>query len=388
MTVADAAVIIGAGQAGVTLATSLRERGWAGSIHLVGDEDRLPYQRPPLSKGYVLGSESERDLVLGSTAAFVRDDIDYRPGRTVEFLDTAARLARLDDGTEFPYTAAVFATGATPRALSLPGADLQGVHVLRTIADADALRASLAAARHVVIVGGGFLGLEVATAAAEHAEVTVVEGLERILLRAVSAPIAARLRALHEARGVRILTGAGIDGIDGTERVESVRLRDGATIRADLVLVAIGADPNTDVAERSGVPVDGGIVVDASLRSAVADVYAIGDCARYPNAFLGGPARLESVQNATDQARFVAGLLLGERVGTYQALPWFWSHQAGANLQIAGLALPGDDTIVAEDDGRGLIVHRYREGALVAVETIDNPRAHVRARRSLTAVPA
>lgn len=377
------AVIIGAGQAGITLAISLREKGWVGDIHLIGTEQGLPYQRPRLSKGYVLGTENETDLQLSSEAALRRDRIDFRPGRTAVTLDTMRRVVRLDDGAALRYTAAVLATGASPRELPLPGARLPGIHTLRTVADADALRTALRAARDVVIVGGGFLGLEIATIARTAARVTVLEGAGRILLRAISAPTAERLRERHESQGVRTLTGVGIAGFEGSDRVERVVLADGMAIAADTVVVAVGAAANTELAERAGLAVDRGIVVDESLRTSGPRVFAIGDCAVFPSPLLGAPVRLESVQNATDQARFVAALLTGAGEGAYRALPWFWSHQAGGTLQIAGLAVPEDDAVVVEETADSLVVHRERHGRLVAVETIDNPRAHVRARRLL-----
>jgi 3-phenylpropionate/trans-cinnamate dioxygenase ferredoxin reductase subunit len=378
----ESVVIIGAGQAGITLATTLRERGWAGTIHLVGDEHRLPYQRPPLSKGYLSGTDGESDLHLSSTAALRRANIDYRPGLVVERLDTSARVAFLERGMAIEYSTAVFATGAAARPLPLPGRELQGVHTLRTVSDSDALRRSLADSHDIVIIGGGFIGLEIASVAPPDTSVTVLEGHERILLRSVSEPIAKRLTRIHQARGVRIVTGANILALEGEKRVARVRLGDTA-LSADLVLIAVGAEPNTYVARRSGLDVDGGIVVDENLRTQEPTVFAIGDCARFPNQYVGTTTRLESVQNATDQARYVAGVILGEEEGPYRALPWFWSHQGGVNLQVAGLSVHSDTAEVVADDGTALTVHRLRNNTVVAVETIDNPRAHVQARRSL-----
>lgn len=381
-----AVVIVGAGQAGATLATSLRERGWRGGIVLVGAEDRIPYQRPPLSKGYLLGTETDADLVLCAPVVLERDDIRYLAGCRVVRLDTDAHVAVLDDGATLPYAAAVLATGSVARRLPVPGADLRGVHALRTAEDADRLRAELVTARDVVIIGGGFIGLEFATAVPAGRSVTVVEAADRILLRAVSAPIAERLHGVHTRRGVRILTSSGIEQLREGEggRVSGVRLSDGSELPADLVLVGVGAAPSIAVAEASALDVDGGVLIDAHLRASAPDVWAIGDCARFPNAFTGSLTRLESVQNATDQARYVAAALTGAHPEPYRALPWFWSHQGGVNLQIAGLAAPGDDAVVIED-GDALIVERVRDGVVVAVETIDSPRSHVRARRTLAA---
>jgi 3-phenylpropionate/trans-cinnamate dioxygenase ferredoxin reductase subunit len=378
------AVIIGAGQAGSTLALNLRASGWTGPIRLIGTEASVPYQRPPLSKGYLTGSQDHNDLVLTTAETLSREDIDFRPGLTVERLDTAASEAVLADGSRLPYDVAVLATGSAPRRLNLPGAELRGVHVLRNIGDADELQGGLRAAQHVVIVGGGFVGLEVATAASA-AKVTVLEGASRILLRAVSAVVADRVTAEHRARGVEVRTSVGVAALEGEDgRVARVRLADGSAVPADLVLIGVGADAEVSVAEASGLPVEAGIVVDGFLRTSQPNVWAIGDCARYPGAYSDEPVRLESVQNATDQARYLAAALVEGPTGPYRNVPWFWSHQAGVNLQIAGLATPDDDAVVVED-GEHLVVERRRDGRVVAVETLDHPRAHVKARAALAA---
>jgi len=380
-------VIVGAGQAGLTAAVSLRESGWTGAIHLVGDEPGAPYQRPPLSKGFLAGTETEDDLVLRALQLFERDGIGYRSSTRVDAIARDDRTVRLADGTSLGYDQLILATGSAPRAISIPGAKSERVHILRSYADALALRGSLAGAREVVIVGGGFLGLEVAAFAAKNSQVTVLERSGQLLSRAVSAPIAASLAHSHAKQGVDIRYNTTVVAIVASDgRATGVELSDGAVIAADVVVVAVGATPNTALAEEAGLAAGNGFVVDGRLRTQDPRIRAIGDCAFHPNRHAGRAARLESVQNAVDQARFVAKDLIEPSDSLYGAVPWFWSRQGDQNLQIAGIAEPGDSAIL-ETSGAAVTVTRVRDGKIVAIETLNSPGAHIRARRLLSSGP-
>lgn len=390
MTVAGDAVIIGAGQAGLTLAVALRERGWEGGIQLVGEEGRLPYQRPPLSKGYLSGRENAEDLLLRSADALARDRITTHLGRRVAAVDREARRVELDDGGALEYGALVFATGSVPRRLDVPGGELDGVHALRTAEDADALREDLAVGGDTVFIGGGFLNLEVAVEAARHGQATVLEVAPQVLGRVLSRETATALARYHAEQGIEIRCGVEIVALVGDGgRVAAVELADGSRIPATRVVLSVGAVARDELAAAAGLETAGGIVVDAELRTGDDRVFAIGDCARYPSPFSGTSMRVESVQNATDHARHVAAVLTGGAGGEYRAVPWFWSTQGRRRLQIAGIAMPSDEARLVERAENGtLVVERLRGGALVAVETINAPAAHMRARRALAAVGA
>nr|WP_245900399.1 FAD-dependent oxidoreductase [Prauserella shujinwangii] len=380
-------MVVGAGHAGVQVADTLRARGHTGPITIVGDEPVLPYQRPPLSKEHLTPADAAPVLPLRAERYFAEHRIDLRTGVTATALHREARTVELSDGGAVPYDALVLATGAVSRAFGVPGADLAGVHALRTLADADALRAALPGARSVLVVGAGFIGLEFAAAARRHAvRVTVLEAGERPLARAVSPETAAHLAAAHREAGTELRCGETVARFVGEHgRVHGALGTTGAEYPADLVLVGIGVEPRAELAARAGLDVADGIVVDERLRTRDPSVYAVGDCANHPNSHAGGRVRLESVQNAAGQARHVASVILGaERA--YAELPWFWSHQGELTLQIAGLRLPGDDSVVLGDPATGRFsVCCLRQGRLVAVESVNRPADHMAARRLLAA---
>lgn len=369
MDVADV-VVAGAGQAAVQLAASLRQGGFKGRIVLIGAEAGLPYQRPPLSKAYLLGQMQEPALALRPESFYAAQAIDCRAGVAVTAIDRAARLVTLSDGSQLGYGQLVLATGARNR--SLPG----GALALRTLDDARHLRGALGTAKSTIIVGAGFIGLEfAAVAAARGLEVTVLEAGPRALGRGVSAEMAHEIVKRHLAWGTRFRFGVGVEAVHPT----GVTLRGGETLEADLVLVAIGVVPNAEIAAAAGLAVDGGIVVDAELRTSDPHIHAIGDCARFP---LGGAMlRLESVQNAADQARCVADTLLG-KPADYAKVPWFWSDQGNVKLQIAGLAA-GYDRAVLRREGEGMSVFCFAGPRLVAVESLNRPAEHMAARMLL-----
>ncbi|GJD51581.1 Rhodocoxin reductase [Methylobacterium crusticola] len=378
-------VVVGAGQAGFQLGASLREGGYRGPVTLVGDEPGLPYGRPPLSKAYMLGKTDAAGLALRPEAYYAEHAIAVRAGTRAVAIDRRDRRVGLACGDTLPYDHLVLATGSRNRPLPVPGADLPGVHQLRTLADAEALRTVLAGVAAVAVVGAGFIGLEFAAVCAQKGiAVTVIEGLDRPLSRSVSPGMAALIEASHAAAGVRFLFGAAVAAIEGEGRAAGVVTRDGRTVPADLVLVGIGVLPNQDLAEAAGLPVANGIAVDAMLLTDDPAVSAIGDCAAHPSPHAeGARVRLESVQNAVDGARCVAARLTG-RPAAYTAVPWFWSDQGPLKLQIAGLCMPHDRAVRrGAADAGGVSVFCYRGDRLVGVESLNRAGDHMIARRLL-----
>ncbi|WP_263253835.1 NAD(P)/FAD-dependent oxidoreductase [Saccharopolyspora rosea] len=378
-------VIAGAGQAGYQTAAGLRQDGFDGRVVLVGDEPGLPYQRPPLSKTYLSGHVTADGVRLRGQEFFADNGIELVTGHRITGIDRAARRVRLDSG-DVDYDHLVLALGACNRPLPVPGADLPGVVGLRTVAEADVLRDRLSSVRDVVVVGAGFIGLEFASVARDAGvAVTVVEAKPRVLSRVVSEPTSEFFARLHSSRGVRLLLGTGVARVLGEERATGVETTDGSRIEADLVVVAIGVRPNTELAEQAGLAVDDGVVVDEHLRTCDPAISAIGDCARFPTPHADAPVRLESVQNAIDQARCVSASLTGN-ARAYAAVPWFWSDQGSAKLQIAGLTTGHDRTIVRGDVDEGRFsVFCYRGKRLLGAESVSRAADHMAVRRLLTA---
>ncbi|HEY9215805.1 MAG TPA: FAD-dependent oxidoreductase [Ancylobacter sp.] len=381
-------VIVGAGQGGFQAAASLRDVGYEGRVTLVGDEPGLPYQRPPLSKAYLKGDAGIEQIEL-RPAAFFRDHrIDLLNVR-VESIDRAAHLLKLEGGGTLAYEHLILATGARNRPLPVMGADLDGVFYLRTLEDAQALKERLAAAAHVVVIGAGFIGLEFAAVArALGHEVTVIEATARPLGRAVSVEMSRFFADAHAAMGTRLLFGTGVIGLRGEEgHVTGVETTNGTVHPADFVLVGIGVVPNAELAAAAGLAVANGIVVDELLATQDAAISAIGDAVAYPSLHGGGMVRLESVQNAVDQARVLASRLAGKPL-PYQAVPWFWSDQADLKLQMVGLARPDDIAVLRGDPAsRRFSVFRFRDGVLTAIESVNRPADHMLGRRLLAGTP-
>ncbi|MCI0995638.1 NAD(P)/FAD-dependent oxidoreductase [Pseudomonas corrugata] len=382
-------VIIGAGQAGFQAASSLREAGHQGSIALVGDEPHLPYSRPPLSKAYLAGKTSESQLVLRSEAFYREQRIDLHLGCRVLAVDRKTRLVTLDDGNRLSYENLIFATGARNRTLPVDGAEsLEGVYALRTLDDAKNLRQALSDARHAVVIGAGFVGLEFAATSVQlGVETTVIELQPRPLARAVSASMAEIFTRQHRSKGISFRFGAAVRRVlRHNGRVSGIELDDGEQLNADLLLVGIGAQANSELAASCGLEVAQGIVVDRHLQTLDPHIWAIGDCAQHPNVHADSLAvRLESIQNAADQARCVAAQLCGHHA-EYVSLPWFWSDQGDLKLQIAGL-LDGHDQLVVRGtpDSVSCSVFCFKAGRLIAVESVNRPVDHIAARRLLSA---
>ncbi len=384
-------LIVGASQAGVQLAMSLREMGDSEPITLVGAEAHPPYQRPPLSKEFLTGSAGHESVVLRATTWFVEHDIDLVTGERVtdvELSGAGAGLGRTTTGRESPFERLALTVGARPRRLTVPGADLDGVLYLRDLDDALELRSRLAGASRVVIVGGGFIGLEAAAAArAQGKTVTVVEAAERLLPRAVAPIVSEFYRRAHERRQTTVLLSASVIGFrgDASGRVTGVSLADGTELPADLALIAVGILPRTELAEQLGLDCDHGIVVDAHARTSNTSVVAAGDCTVLPHPLTGeGRVRLESVQNAVAQGARAAATLLG-RLEHTRTVPWFWSNQGDLRLQIAGLAAGFDQHVVrGEPDSEKFSVLYYRNGQLLAVDAVNNAADYLLVRKALT----
>jgi 3-phenylpropionate/trans-cinnamate dioxygenase ferredoxin reductase component len=384
----DRVVIVGAGLAGCQLAITLREKGFIGRIVLVGAEQVLPYQRPPLSKAFLKGEVSMADIQIRSEAFFAEKRIDVLLNACATSIDRLRQQLFVGGEEPIQYDRLVLATGARNRRLGVPGEELDGVVSLRTVEDAQRLRPALANGRKLVIIGAGFVGMEVgAVAAGLGAEVTIVESSDRALGRAVSRPIADHLVARHMRGNVRFEFGATVEAIEGnatTDRVRRVRLADGRTLSADIVLVAVGVGPSVELAKTAGLATENGILVDPNLRTSDPRIFAIGDCANVAHAlYAGRRVRLESVQNSNDQARCVAATLVGTDTA-YASVPWFWSDQWDVKLQIAGLSAADHDHVVRGDPGTGRFsVARVDRGALTAIESVNNAAEHMTARGML-----
>jgi len=372
----DAAfVILGAGQAGGWAAKTLRDQGHAGPVVLVGDETHPPHERPPLSKAVLLGQAAPETTHLWPAEKLAALGLDQRRGVAAAALDRAARRVSLSDGTQLGYGKLLIATGARPRRPAVAGADLPGIHVLRSIGDSLALHAALKGAQAVAVVGGGWIGLEVAAAARTLGRtVTVIEAADRLCQRTLPADMAAHLRAVHEGRGAAIRLGAPVAGFIGTDRVAGVRLADGETVAADLVVIGIGIEPNDALARAAGLRCDGGILVDACGRTADPDVFAAGDVARAPVPGGEGLVRLESWANAQNQGIAAAKAMLGI-TAPWQEIPWFWSDQYDLNIQLLGLPQRYDAAATRGSvaDNRFMTLY-LREGRIVMAAAVNQGR--------------
>lgn len=362
-------IIIGAGQAGYQAAAQLRVKGYAAPIILIGDEAHVPYQQPPLSKAYLKG-ELDGDRLPFRPANFYPDkDIELRLSEPVKAIDPALKTVITAKET-LSYDSLVIATGGTPRTIPVPDALAEKTFTLKTRDDADALGAALEQAQTVAIVGAGFIGLEVAATAAQAGKtVTVYEMQDRILARVASPAVSAALDARHRAAGVDLRLNEGVDF---------------ATLNADVVLLGIGGVPVQELAERAGLTCDGGIVVDGHMRTSDPSIFAAGDCAKSPTPFWDTTIRLESVQNAIDQANLIADQIVGNGdIPAYNAVPWFWSDQYEVKYQLAGLIPAGTDLVQTGEGTDGLAIYHFKDDALVACETLGNGAEHMSARRLL-----
>jgi 3-phenylpropionate/trans-cinnamate dioxygenase ferredoxin reductase subunit len=382
-------LIVGASQAGAQLAASLRELGETGPITMVGAEPHLPYQRPPLSKAFLSGKAEADQLLLRSAAYYAERGIDVVTGERIERVDLGDAGGRAigASGRGFDFERLALTVGGAPRRLPVPGTDLGNVFYLRDLAGATLLRTSLARAENVVVVGGGFIGLEAAAVARTLGKrVTVVEALDRLMARAVAPVVSEFYRQAHERRGVHLRLGTGVVGLSGDAgTVASVELSDGSSLPADIVLVGIGLVPHVDLAVRMGLRCEGGIVIDEYGRTSHAGVVAAGDCATLRLPSDGGLLRIESVANAIAQARTAAATLAGVP-DPLSAVPWFWSDQGDLKLQIAGLSAGYDEVVLRGDPATEQFSALYYSGPdLIAVDAVNAPRDYMAVRKILEA---
>jgi 3-phenylpropionate/trans-cinnamate dioxygenase ferredoxin reductase subunit len=377
-------VIVGSGHAGVQAAASLREEGYDGPVLLVGDEKELPYHKPPLSKTFIKDAAAQPQPLRGE-AFYTGHTIELRPGTLVERVDAAARRLELAGGGHLAYDHLILATGSRPRVLPLPGADLAGVLSLRSVADARLIRDQSAACEEVVVIGGGFIGLEIAaTLAAGGRKVTVIEALDRLLGRAVAPLIAEHVRKRLEAAGIRILLKTTIERIEGEGgHVSGVLTSSGEQLPAKMVITGIGVVPNVELAETAGLAIANGIRVDQAMRGSVPGILAIGDNASYRHWQTGGDVRLESVQNATDQAKLAARTIVSHP-SDYAAVPWFWSDIGDMKLQMVGLTAGSDRQILSGEPAENRFsVFHFAGDRLTAIESVNRPADHMLGRKML-----
>ncbi len=381
-------IVVGAGQAAAQLCLSLRAGGFRDRILMIGAERFPPYQRPPLSKKFLTERRAPETLLLRPETLWRDQGVELVLGTTVAALDLKRRTLSTVNGPgrtqELTYGTLVLATGTRARELAAPGAALAGVFSLRSIDDVHRLRPALDAAGAIVIVGGGYIGLEVAAVMRQEGRaVTVLEAENRLLKRVTGTEVSAFFETLHRARGVDIRLGARLAAVTGDGAVSGVRLADGTLVAADVVLLAIGAQANDDLGRSAGLPCSDGILVDTLARTPVPGVYAVGDCTRFPSARFGRQLRLESVQNAIDQAKTAASAILGTP-RPYDPVPWFWSDQYEVKLQMAGLSDGYDSAeVVGERATPRFSVEYRRQGRLIAVDAVNDARAHMTARRRI-----
>jgi 3-phenylpropionate/trans-cinnamate dioxygenase ferredoxin reductase subunit len=378
-------VIVGAGQAGGDLTGALRAGGYTGPITLIGDEPYAPYRRPPLSKAFLSGEATLESLYLKSAETYARQKIDCRFGIGVERIERNTRSVRLYDGTLVPYEHLVLATGGRARRLSLPGANHPNVHYIRNIDDILKLKEQLLPGKRLLIVGGGYVGLEAASIGIKkELHVTLIESLERVLARVTAPELSAFYEKAHRARGVKILTGTGVHAFEGDPLVNAVVLSDGRRLDADLVVVGIGMIPNSELADAAQLNVHNGIVVDAFTRTEDPAIYAIGDCCNHENVFLQRRLRLESVPNAAEQARVCAAAICG-KPQPYGAVPWFWSDQFDLKLQMVGLSEGYDELVIRGDvDKESFCAFYLRKGILISADAVNRAQEFMLAKRMVT----
>jgi 3-phenylpropionate/trans-cinnamate dioxygenase ferredoxin reductase subunit len=382
----DSVLVVGAGQAAAQLVASLRGEGWTGPITVVGEETHLPYQRPPLSKAFLKGEIDKDRLLIKPAEFYAAAGCTLKLAMRVTAIDRKAHRAHLGDGTSLAWDKLVFATGSRVRKLPLPGADLPGCYYLRGIDDVERLRPRMEPGRRLTIIGAGYIGLEVAAVAVKRGlKVTVIEAMPRVLARAASPQVSEFFEREHRQAGVDLRCYVRTESIAQTGESLAVSTSSGI-VPADTVLIGVGILPNDDLARDAGLDVDNGIVVNAFARTEDPDIYAIGDCTNLPNSFAEkGNVRLESVQNAIDQAKHAALAIVG-RPKPYDEVPWFWSDQYDLKLQIAGLASPADLIVLRGDRAsRSFAAFHLRDGRVTSVEAVNAAPEYMMGRRLIAA---
>lgn len=372
-------VIVGAGHGGAQAAIALRQHKFAGSIAVIGAEPHLPYERPPLSKEYLSGQKPFNRILIRPAGFWEERAVTMLLGRSVTGVNPNAHIVVTNDGEVIGYGQLIWATGGVPRRLTCRGAEFEGVHTIRNRADVDRLTLELPNVARVVIIGGGFIGLEAAAVLAQFGkQVVLLEALDRVLARVAGVALSRFYEAEHRAHGVDIRLDVAVGCIEGDGKVNAVRLKNGELIPADVVIVGIGIIPAVGLLSAAGAKARNGVEVDEQCRTSLPDVFAIGDCALHSNRFANGaPVRLELVQNANDQAILVAKTILGQQV-SYDAVPWFWSNQYDLKLQTVGLSTGHDATVIRGDPAaRSFSVVYFKEGRVIALDCVNAIRDYV-----------
>ena len=369
-------VIAGASHAAAMLAPSLRQQGWQGRIIVVGAEASIPYHRPPLSKDYLAGEKTLDEILIRPAKVYEKSEVEFILGTSVETINRDNKTVRLSNNEILSYDKLALTVGSKVRKVDLPGVDLDGVFYLRDLKDVERISAYINSGANAVIVGGGYIGLETAAVLNKKGmNVTVLEMMERVMQR-VTAPVVSEFYTrVHEEEGVNIRCGTGVSGFKGNGRVAGATCSDGSEFAADLVIIGVGILPNTELAEAAGLKVDNGIVVNGQAQTSDPDIFAAGDCTFHHNPIYDRWVRLESVQNATDQSRVIAGAACGKKTG-YNAVPWFWSDQYDLMLQIAGLSQGYDEIVTRGDpgEGRSFAAFYLKSGRVIAVDAINKPQ--------------
>lgn len=381
----DSVVIVGAGEAGGQTAISLRQGGYENPITIIGDEPYIPYERPALSKQFLAGDLEQERLYLRAAEFYAERNISIKLNERVTAI-TPGHSVTLSDGSSIAAQSIVLATGGRVRPMPVDGADLQGIYYLRTIDDVLGFRDALGPDVNLAIVGGGYIGLEVAAVATKlGCNVTILEMGDRVLNRVVAPVVSEFYTRVHREEGVDIRTSVTVSGFEGKTQIENVLCSDGSKLKADVVIIGIGIIPNIELAESADLKIDNGIVVDAFARTSVDNVYAVGDCTNHPNDLLGRRLRLESVQNALSQGKTAANTILGKGA-PYAEVPWFWSDQYDIKLQMTGINDPDDQVVVRGDSGtRSFSVCYLRDGILVAVNALNRPKDFLQAKKAIAA---
>lgn len=374
-------VIIGAGQASAVAAATLRKENYTGTIRIFGDESHLPYDRPPLSKYYLAGEMELSKTLIRSAEFYADNDIELHTNTRVESIDAEAKQIITASNEVYDYDKLVITTGSRARQLNLPGSQLDGIHYLRTIDDVDRIRESMSKVKKLCVIGGGYVGLEVAAVALTAGlEVTVIETQDRILQRVTTSEMSEYYHRLHTQRGVNIMLNKAVTAFDGTQTVSRVLCGD-ESVEADLVVIGVGIIPNIELAENAGLDCDNGIVVNDHCQTSHPDIYAAGDCTNHPNRLLDRRLRLESVPNAIEQARIACINLLGGDL-QYASIPWFWSDQYELKLQMVGFSSDGDESIVRGDKSvNRFAVFHLKQGRVVAVDAVNSSKAFMLGKR-------
>lgn len=380
----DRVVLVGASHASAQVCAGLRRDGWAGEIVMVGDEPSLPYQRPPLSKAFLAGESTLDDLLIRPAEFYAKEQVSFRQGRVTR-IDRDAQTVELDGGGTLGYDKLVLCTGARPRPLDVPGADLDGVHVLRSVADTAAIRAGLPGAARAVVVGAGYIGLEAAASLRKlGVAVTVLEVAGRVLQRVTAPEVSAFYDRVHREEGIDMRVGTGVAAVEGDGRVSGVRLTDGQVLAADLVIVGVGVVPNVELAQEAGLEVENGIVIDAHGRTSDPDILAAGDCAAYFDTRYDRRVRLECVSSAVEQAKSVSATVCGKD-RPIAALPWFWSDQFDLKLQIAGVSTGYEEIVLRgdPDGGRSFACFYFAGGRLIAADCVNRAQEFMFSKRAI-----